>query len=432
MSQVKIAVIGAGSFVFGPGVLKGVLREQRLPGVRLALMDVRAEPVELMAAVGRRMAAEAGLDTAVSAHTDRAEALDGADFVFCCAAPEMARRFRMDVDIAARHDPGHVITEFGGIAGISYSLRQIAFIESLAADMKRLCPSAWLFNVANPLPRVCQAAHQLGVPTVGFCYVYLGGYSMLWRVFHGEGLAYPFAAAPEKWLVTTAGLNHFSWVLALRDRATGADLLGELRDRLAAGATSGEPHADEIFRKTGYLLAIHDGHSQDFLPPHPSAASHEAIWHGSPEERRARQDLLADVARGAEPAEKVTANTSWEKPVDLVAAMAYGKPIEFPALNLANRGQIGNLPAGVFVETPCTAGSDGPAPRTLTLPETVEPYCRRTAEVTDTIVRAALRRNRALVHRAVELDPTITDKPAGLAALDECLAAHADRIGDYT
>ena len=44
---------------------------------------------------------------------------------------------------------------------------------------------------------------------------------------------------------------------------------------------------------------------------------------------------------------------------------------------------------------------------------------------------AALTRGRRLVHRTVELDPTITDKPAGLAAIDECLTAHADMIGEY-
>jgi alpha-galactosidase/6-phospho-beta-glucosidase family protein len=51
--------------------------------------------------------------------------------------------------------------------------------------------------------------------------------------------------------------------------------------------------------------------------------------------------------------------------------------------------------------------------------------------VTDTIVRAALKRSRGLVREAAERDPTITDKAKGVAALDECLAAHADVLPAY-
>ena len=138
------------------------------------------------------------------------------------------------------------------------------------------------------------------------------------------------------------------------------------------------------------------------------------------------------VAAGTAPVEQAVRDVSWEKPVDLVAAMSFGRPREFAALNLANRGQIPNLPKGVFVETPASGTSEGPVPRTVPLPDSVVGYCRAAAEVTDTIVRAALDGNRDGAHRAVALDPTITDKPAGHAAMDELLAAHADRIGELT
>ena len=35
------------------------------------------------------------------------------------------------------------------------------------------------------------------------------------------------------------------------------------------------------------------------------------------------------------------------------------------------------------------------------------------------------------VHQAVELDPTVLDKPAGIRAIDECLAVHADVLPAY-
>ena len=171
MPKVKVAVIGAGSYVFGLSVLKQAFLDHAMSGLELALMDVDREALDAMAAVGGRMLREARLDSRITAHVDWPPALAGADFVLCAAARQLRRRFEMDCEIVDRHCPGHLVTEFGGVAGISYSLRQIALIEQLAADMKRLCPDAWLLNSANPLPRVCQAAHEAGVRTAGFCNV---------------------------------------------------------------------------------------------------------------------------------------------------------------------------------------------------------------------------------------------------------------------
>src|SRR4051794_31006363 len=160
MATAKIALLGAGSFVFGPSVLIDAITDHRMSGLELALMDPNRDAVDLMAGVGRRLARDAGVDVTISAHTDQAPALDGADFVLCSVAVELRNRFLADVEVARRHAPDHLITEFGGIAGISYSLRQIAMIQGVCADMKRLCPKAWLLDVANPLPRVCQAAQE--------------------------------------------------------------------------------------------------------------------------------------------------------------------------------------------------------------------------------------------------------------------------------
>ena len=363
MTHCKVAVIGAGSYVFGPSVLNDAILTHQLPGLELALVDVDGETLERMAGVARRMARETGTDTRVTTHTDRKTALDGADFVICSASPQMWRRFGMDCEIIDRHIPGHLVTEFGGVAGISYSLRQIALIEGIAEDMQRLCPDAWLLNVANPLPRVCQAAQERGIKTAGFCSVSIQGYGMISRLLDGEPSAYPFARPQEKYEAAMAGVNHFSWLCELRDRQTGEDLLPILRRRILEGATSGHPHAEQIARETGYLLMPGDDHIRDFLAPE-GAAHRLAPGHGSPDDRQKRLDLLRDIGEGRQAWDELLRKPSWEKPVDVIAALAYHRPARIHSLNLINNGQIADLPRNVFVETACDVDSSGLTPGT--------------------------------------------------------------------
>ncbi len=431
MPNVKIAIIGAGSYVFGPGVLAGVCRDHRLAGVHVALMDVDADAAELMAGLGRRLAKDAGIDTELSVHTDREPALDGADYVINAAAPQLHRRFAEDVAIVDRLMPGHVVTEFGGVAGLSYSLRQVAFIREVCQDIRRLCPGARLLNAANPLPRVCAAAEALGVRTAGFCNVSIAAYGFVSRVLGGPDELYPFTACREVYELTIAGTNHFTWIVGLRDRATGEDLMDDVRRGAADRFWPAGAEAHKIFRRTGCLLAVHDGHTQDFRPPTPGYRGREKTWHGSDEQRRLRREAIAAVAAGGGDVDELLEQVSWEKPIDLVAGVSFGREVDMHPLNLPNRGQLPDLPEGAIVETPADVDADGVHPRTCELPAPAAEMCRGAAEVTETIVRAGLDRDRSLVHRAVELDPTILDKPTGRKALDACLAAHADVIGEF-
>ncbi len=431
MSHAKIAFLGAGSYTFGPSMIKQAFVEDRLEDIELALVDVRRESAELMAAVARKTVERLGLRSTVTATDRRDEALAGADFVICSVAVQGAKRFDMDRDVALRLAPGHVITEFGGIAGISYSLRQIAMIEAVAADMKRLCPGAWLLDVANPLPRVVQAAHKLGARTVGLCSATSGVYDLAWRMLEGARLRYPWTEAKDRWDVTMAGLNHFSWLLAMRDRKTGEDMLPKLRARLDAGVTTDNPRCEGIWRETGFMLLPHDEHCQDFLAPVGVEHSRTEAFHGNPSERDERLAFLRRIAEGQAVIEDLPGE-SWERPMDLIAAFVFGRPARFNSVNLINDGRIPNLPRNIFVETPAEADANGLRTPTLPLPEKTLPYARNAAAVTEAIVRAALERKRSRVHQAVALDPTILDKRAGIAAMDALLVAHADILPAYS
>jgi alpha-galactosidase/6-phospho-beta-glucosidase family protein len=428
MISPKIVLIGAGSFVFGPSILAQTFLEHTFNDVELALVDVDSEVVELMAGVGHRMAQTTGARATISAHTDVRDALPGADFVICSVAVQMRARFAQDVACIAEHYPGHLITEFGGVAGISYSLRQMAMIEKLCENIRDLCPTAKLLNVANPLPRVCQRAHELGVETYGFCSASLEAYRLLWKLLEGEDVHYPFNAPREKFALKLAGLNHFCWLLELREKSGGRDLLPEVREGLACGSTIGNPLVESIARETGWLLVPHDGHVHDFLPPSGLTQSLRETSHGTNQERTARLQLMAQIGAGQTSWAPLLEHEAWEKPLDLIAAWCGGTPAQLHSLNVPNNGVIHGLPPQVFVETSARVDADGVHPQSATLPPAPLKYCQHTAQVTDTIVRAARERSKTALQEAVELDPTIVDKSAGWQALQACVTAHNDLL----
>jgi alpha-galactosidase len=424
----KIVLIGAGSFVFAPSLMHDAIIEHRLEGLHLALVDPQVEMAELMAGIGRQMAKAVELQVEVTAHAHRLDCLAGADFVICCAAVQLQRRFAMDVEIIHRLAPGHLVTEFGGIQGLSYSLRQIALIKGLAADMHRLCPSAWLLCSANPLPRVCQAAHELGIPTAGFCSNSMGGYGLIGQILRNQGESFPWTKTVRRYEAVMAGLNHISFTLALLERETGRDVLA---DFIAQAGRQGafDHRTGLLIAETGYWPPNGEGHMRDFLPPDAKSWPLELASHGTDAERAERLRTLREAAAGTRPWEPLLEHRAWEKPMDFVAGLSGLAPTHFHALNLVNDGQLPELPMGVFVETPASISSKGPIPRTLRLPKTVARLSRPIAELNGLIVQAGLTLRRDLMYTAVELDPTILDKSAGRTALDACLAAHADLIG---
>jgi alpha-galactosidase len=430
--KAKIAVIGAGSYVFGPSMLKQAMMDNRLDDVELALMDVDAGMVSLMSDVARATAKRQGMSVKVTGHSQRATALDGADFVVCSAAVQGIKRSNMDADAIHRIIPDYPFYENGGLQGISYALRQIALTEQIVQDMRRSCPNAWLLTVANPLPRVCQAAHELGVQTAGFCSAASGFFSVAWRLLQEGQEKYPWSNASAIWDFKAAGLNHFAFLLEFRDQATGQDLTPALTAAIQAGKTSGNPVCERFFRNTGVWLLPCDKESRDFLAPDGLVLSQTGnAFHGDPAQRQRRLDWLAQVVSGDASLADLPSE-SWEKPVELIISMLGGAESKFRAVNLINRGQISNLPAGVFVETPAIGTSSGPVPENVTLPDAVLPYATRAAALADTVIRAALERKRSLVYQAVELDPTILDKTAGRQAIDECMKAHADLLPEYS
>ena len=423
----KIVLIGAGSFVFGPTVLRDLIERHRAAGAALALVDVSAAAAGTMADLGRRMASDVGVELTITAHTDRREALPGADWVILSASPEGHKRWHMDYAILAEANLADQARECGALGGLSNSLRSISLTLAVCRDMERLCPHAPLLDVTNPMPRVVTAACRFtSIEAYGFCNAALGGPEGYDNV--GGLLGRPAAELN----VVTAGLNHFAFLVSVRDARSGEDLTGAAEQAVRNGR--GGDLLARWLNEYGAVAVSGADHVAEYLPPDPAIRRRPAApYHGSGEQRRRRWQQLADAARGARDWRQELGGGSWEHPVDVAVEVERRAALRLPMINLPNQGFLTDLPDGRIVEVPAVVEDARlRGVRIDRLPGRAGQLCRTVSDVHELVAEGAAAHCRAKLVEAVERDIAIPDKQRAVAALDEMLRAHEDLIGAFS
>ena len=238
MKSPKVVLIGAASTIFGPTTLRDLLLSPVLQGSEIALVDIAEQGLESTLRFGERLNAVLGRGCALSATTDRKAALPGADFVVVSVAVDRERTWKLDFEIPLRYGVRHVLGENGGPGGLSHSLRNIPLLLDIAHDIEALAPSAWVINFTNPMSRLCLAlARHSRVRFVGLCHQIHEGYRLV-----SEALG----IHPEEIQLLAAGLNHFTWILAMTHRQTGEDLYPALREKLKQTPAGFDPLSREL------------------------------------------------------------------------------------------------------------------------------------------------------------------------------------------
>ncbi|WP_337103696.1 family 4 glycosyl hydrolase [Paenibacillus sp. YIM B09110] len=433
----KFVLIGGGSFVFAPTVLEDVIVKNRLMNDELVLVDPNAEAVEAMAGAGRRIADKLGVTVRISATTDRRQALAGADYVIVSASPQGARRWAMDYDILNELGMADQARECGGVGGLMNGLRSITLLLDVCRDMEEVCPQARILDVTNPMPRVVTAIDRYtSIQAAGFCNIAYQG---------AEGYAFLPALVgkkPEDVDIVTAGLNHFAWVVSMKDRKTGEDLLPALISFVQEGDWSALPEHKrrelKVMRRWleqyGAVAAGAVDHHAEYLPLQEDI--HYATtppYHGTEEERRQRLLELQAIASGESGDWEVLFNhPSWEHPIDVALTLKSGATRTFDILNIRNNGAIPQLPSERIVEVPVRIEGGEWTPIAIpALPDALAAAVRRISDVHEIIAEAAAKGDAALVHQAVDLDPAISNKEAAHVAVDRMLAIHADLLPQF-
>jgi 6-phospho-beta-glucosidase len=212
----KVAVIGGGS-TYTPELIEGfAARPDTLPTDELVLHDIDADRLAVVAGLARRMLDRARWRGRLVETTDRARAIDGADFVLVqIRVGGQATRY-IDETLPLRF--GTIGQETTGAGGFAKALRTVPVVLSIADDVRaQAADGAWLLDFTNPVGIMTQALLDRGHRALGLCNVAIG----LQR-----GFARRLGVRPEQVTLEHVGLNHLSW--ERRVSVDGRDVLPEL------------------------------------------------------------------------------------------------------------------------------------------------------------------------------------------------------------
>ncbi|HUI89149.1 MAG TPA: hypothetical protein VLX61_10545 [Anaerolineales bacterium] len=456
-----IAVIGAGSASFGENTLAALMRSSRLRGSTLRLVDRNASSLDIVHRLANRLNVEWNAQMRISAHTHHEDALEGARFVI--SAIEVGPReelWRKDFELTQKHGLRQPYGENGGPGGFAHAARNILPMLEIVRSMEQACPDAWFINFTNPMVRICDLVNRhTKIKAVGLCHQVLIGYCFVGMVLSSElGIEIPTgitgmqADLVERDLraqvvhqtmplvdIRAAGTNHFTWILSIRDKRTGADLYPLFRERFASFDPKFEPLTRDVFEAFGWFPVPGDTHLCEYLPwvadPTTQPWQKYNIRLYEWDQRANLRDLdlarLDKMARGEMSLDGLL-DTDSEGALEMIENLAGNGSHYHLAANLPNVGQISNLPKGSTVETPVFVDGAGVHPVPVgELPEGIAELCRRELVVAQLCVDSAVEGSRAKALQCLLLDPMITDMDRAKSILDDYLLTYKEYLPQF-
>jgi 6-phospho-beta-glucosidase len=417
----KIAVVGAGS-TYTPELVSCLERErERLDVSELALQDIDSGRLEIVGGLAGRMLARQGFAGRLTLTGDLDRALDGADFVLLQirVGGQEARLSDETVPLPF----GCIGQETTGAGGFAKALRTVPVVLEIAERAAaRAADGVWIVDFTNPVGVVTRALLDSGHRAIGLCNVSI----TLQRLF-----ARLLAVAPERVAVDQVGLNHLTWVRAVR--LDGADVLGELLashgEEIAAEIELPRRLLDELGAVPSYYLRyfyLHDQVLAEERRGRPRALEVAEV-------ERELLGMYADPELAEKPAllEQRGGAFYSEAATGLIASLASSSG-DVHVVDVQNNGALAGLADDDVVELPARIEASGAAalaqeplaPELLGLVQHVAAYERLT-------VQAAITGDRAIARKALLAHPLIGQLPLVEELLERLLEAGAAHLPQF-
>jgi len=413
----KVAVVGGGS-TYTPELIEGLaVRDDRVRIDDLVLLDIDPDRAEIVGGMARRQLARLGWTGNLQISGVLEAALDGADFVVVqLRVGGQAARF-VDETLPLRF--GTIGQETTGAGGFAKALRTVPVVLDIAERAaKRAAPGHWIVDFTNPVGIVSQALLDDGHRAIGLCNVAIG---------FQRRFAARFGVEPERVELDHVGLNHLTWIRAVR--VDGVDRLPGLLDE------DGDAIAEDIGVPAEFiraLRAIPSYYLRYYYLFESVLADQRRDGHATRAEEVAKieQELLAmyrDPTLDEKPALLANRGGAFysEAAAQLIASLRAGSG-DVQVVNIRNDGALAGLPDDAVVEIPARIDRDGAHPvdlapleaDMLALVQAVKGYERLA-------VRAAKSGDRPTALRALVANPLVGGVDVAEPLLDALLEANA-------
>jgi 6-phospho-beta-glucosidase len=417
----KLAVIGGGS-TYTPELVAGLARErEQLDLTELVLQDPDPERREVVGGLAGRMLDAAGYDGGLMVTDELERALDGASFVLIQlrVGGQAARLTDETIPLAC----GCIGQETTGAGGLGKALRTVPVVLEIAERGRELAADdAWIVDFTNPVGIVVRSLLDAGHRAVGLCNVAIGVQRYVARMLDVE---------PERVIVDQVGLNHLTWVRAIR--VDGHDVLPELLEERVEELAGSADLPPSLLERLGVIPSyylryfyLHDNVLEQQRAGKPRAAEVAEIEHELLE-------LYRDPALTTKPAllERRGGAYYSEAATQLVAALATGSG-DVQVVDVRNDGTLAGLADDDAVELPARIEADGPAPlpqpplapELLGLVQHVAAYERLAA-------KAAVAGDRELVYKALLAHPLVGQAPQAEQLTKELLGAGREHLPQF-
>ncbi len=404
----KIVIIGSGSLVFSRTLTIDCLSYDHLKDSHFALVDIDEDRLKYSGQIVDRIIKDNDLTATYSMHTDRKEALEGADAVIISILTGGYEPIALETDIPMKYGVDISVGDTLSPGGVMRCLRTLPVLIDIAKDVVDICPEAWVLNYTNPMSMLCWGMLKAvpGIKLVGLCHSVQGGIKH-WA----KRMEIPL----EDINYECAGINHEAWYT--RVECNGEDLLPRMRAMTTDQKVwNGETSKMEIFKHFGYPVTEGAAHVSEYSPwfrKRPDLVqrychrddNHWNGMHGLIKEIYDRPDWKEKMKEMAERDVKYELKRSHEYGSMIIAALFGGESSVIYG-NVMNDGLIDNLPRESCVEVACFVDKNGIQPIHYgTLPSPLAAINSMQISVQKLAVEAALETDPEKVFQAIAMDP---------------------------
>ena len=411
-----------------------------LAGSTISLVDIDTEKLQMVYEVLSEDNKKLGNKINIESTPNREKALKGADFVI--NSIEHGDRFELrwqDNTIPRKHGSTERMAENGGPGGFFHSARQIPEIIKIAKDVARICPDAFFINYSNPMSRICLALKRT-VPNL-----------KMFGLCHQIGLlTHPLSKIIDKertdYQIITGGLNHFAFLMGLKDLNTGDDLLPVFNancQNYFQDKWNRFHYADltfEVYKRFGWFPYVGDNHICEYLQIGSHYTTAEDLTEWITRMEQANIGINAKLKRYYKRLKKgkypkkgmLMKSRSSERAIPIIEAIVEDSNSYEIAVNIPNDGIIENLPQDLVIECSGTVNKEGIQGIKLgNIPKSIAAILRIEASIQDLCVEAILKESKQLAIDCLAMDVNCGSFDMAEAIFNEMFELQRDYLPNF-